>query len=327
MLSAAFATRPARLPRGWFFVVASEGLPAGSAVVARVASRDLLVFRGVSGQVHATWNVCPHLGARLGDGGRVVGDTFECPLHRRRYRMSTGAPDEETSGVLMGLPVREQNGLVLTWVAPDGAAPDFEVPPVDEDRWTAPVFETLEVPTSAEVVMQDLADATHFTTVHGYRGVAPFEPFAAEGASIGVAYAIIRRLGTGLVGYDQSLRFRSRAHGLGYQVTEVASFGGAMRSRHFVLPTPIDGERTRLTIALSVRLGNDDAPVAPGRGPHPVATLLATPVMHLFKHDIRLDARAWVARYPIGDLVEPQEPDLRAFQRWATQFYPPSPSP
>lgn len=303
-------------PRGWFFVAASAGLATRATVVTRVAGADVLVYRGESGRVYATSNACPHLGARLGDGGRVEGEAIECPLHRRRYAVGAA---RDGADALPALPTCEQNGLVLVWVAPDGAAPDFEVPPVDAAGWTAPVFAAMDLATTAEVVMQDLADEDHFVTIHGYRGVSPLAPFSVDGASIEVGYDIVRRLGTAPVGYDQSVQFRSRAHGLGYQVTEVASFGGAVRSRHFVLPTPRDATTTRVTLGLSVRLG---APRAGEDAPHPVARLLPWFVMRSFVHDVRRDAQAWIARYPVGGRRARAEPSLRAFERWAAQFYP-----
>jgi phenylpropionate dioxygenase-like ring-hydroxylating dioxygenase large terminal subunit len=304
------------VPRSWYFVAGSASLPSGGHTVVRVAGADLLVFRTQAGQVRVTADACPHMGRRLGDGGRVVGESFECPLHRRRYTVSAGGAQP---GMLEGLPVQEVNGLVLAWVAPDRSDPDFVVPAVDRARWTAPVFTTLDLPTTAETIMQDLADEVHFTTVHGYVSITPLEPFLADGATLRVAYAIRRRLGAGPVAVNQHVRFWSRAHGLGYQVTEVESFGGRLRSRHFVLPTPVDGTTTRVTLGLSIRF---DGTSRAGSAPHPVAALLRRPVLRSFVHDVGLDARAWANRYPVRPVGDPEEPVLRAFQRWADQFYP-----
>jgi nitrite reductase/ring-hydroxylating ferredoxin subunit len=314
--SAAVAPIGAEPPRSWYFLTPSAALRPGSSNVVPIGGRDVLVFRTEAGHVRATSNVCPHLGAQLGAGGRVVGETFECPLHRRRYALSTGPTDAAgIAGVLPGLPVREGNGLVLVWIAPSGEPPAFALPRLDEEGWTAPVFRTYEFATSAATIIQDLADVEHFTTVHGYRDVSGLEPFASDGASLRVGYAVLRRLGHRIVGYDQRVRFWSRAYGLGYQVTEVESFGGLVRTRHFVLPTPIDARRSRVALGLSVRLGR-----APAGRPHPLARLLRAPIMRSFVHDIQLDARAWEARYPVASAIEPEEPDLRVFRRWVTQF-------
>lgn len=39
------------------------------------------VFRGLDGNVYVLDAYCPHLGANLAIGGRVVGSCIECPFH------------------------------------------------------------------------------------------------------------------------------------------------------------------------------------------------------------------------------------------------------
>ncbi len=51
---------------------------------------NLAVFRGEDGQAYALDAYCPHMGANLGAGGRVVGNCVECPFHGWQFRGDTG---------------------------------------------------------------------------------------------------------------------------------------------------------------------------------------------------------------------------------------------
>ena len=47
----------------------------------RCVGENLVVFRNSEGKARVLDAYCPHLGANLGIGGRVVGDCIECPFH------------------------------------------------------------------------------------------------------------------------------------------------------------------------------------------------------------------------------------------------------
>ena len=55
-----------------------------------VIHKHLVVFRGEDGKVAVTDAYCPHLGANLGRGGKVVGNCIECPFHGWQFRSDNG---------------------------------------------------------------------------------------------------------------------------------------------------------------------------------------------------------------------------------------------
>ena len=75
---------PLPMPFGWFRVSESEELARGAERAVHSAGRELVVFRGEDGEAHVLDAHCPHLGAHLGHGGRVVENTIraggEVPL-------------------------------------------------------------------------------------------------------------------------------------------------------------------------------------------------------------------------------------------------------
>ena len=51
---------------------------------------NLAIFRDEKGEAHVLDAYCPHLGAHIGVGGRVVGDCLQCPFHGWEFRGSDG---------------------------------------------------------------------------------------------------------------------------------------------------------------------------------------------------------------------------------------------
>ena len=51
---------------------------------------NLAVFRDENGEAHVLDAYCPHLGANIGIGGRVIGDCLQCPFHGWRFRGPDG---------------------------------------------------------------------------------------------------------------------------------------------------------------------------------------------------------------------------------------------
>lgn len=50
----------------------------------------MAVFRGQDGEDYVVDAYCPHLGANLAVGGRVVGNCIECPFHGWQFRGNDG---------------------------------------------------------------------------------------------------------------------------------------------------------------------------------------------------------------------------------------------
>lgn len=51
---------------------------------------QLAVFRGQDGKAYVLDAYCPHLGANLAVGGRVVGSCIECPFHGWQFQGNDG---------------------------------------------------------------------------------------------------------------------------------------------------------------------------------------------------------------------------------------------
>jgi nitrite reductase (NADH) small subunit len=71
----------------------TDELPDGMGRAFEVAGHSIAVFRTRSGELYAVENTCPHRGGPLADG-IVAGDRIVCPMHGRRFKLSTGCCDD-----------------------------------------------------------------------------------------------------------------------------------------------------------------------------------------------------------------------------------------
>lgn len=168
--------QPPPVPNGWYAAMGSDDLDVGQRIAFIAVARELVAYRGDDGEAHVLDAHCPHMGAHLG-GGEVHGDTLRCPYHGWRFG-GDGACVEipysdariPSRACVKSYPVREQDGLILFWFHAGEAAPQFEVPRVEEvgdDAWSgAHVFRT-EFVASLQDMAENNVDYTHFYFVHG----------------------------------------------------------------------------------------------------------------------------------------------------------------
>jgi phenylpropionate dioxygenase-like ring-hydroxylating dioxygenase large terminal subunit len=166
------------IPNGWFAVAWSKDLVDGEVKRARYFGEELVVFRTRSGVVRVLDAYCVHLGAHIGEGGRVVGETIRCPFHGWRYDGSGKCVEipyckdhaPPAAAKVRSWPVLERNRMIFVWHHADGLAPSWEFPVMEEighADWTEPRLFELEVPVHMQDMAENNCDPVHFHFVHG----------------------------------------------------------------------------------------------------------------------------------------------------------------
>lgn len=172
-------------PNGWFAVAFSRDLEVGEVKTVHCCGEELVLFRSRSGAPHILDAWCPHLGAHLGEGGRVVGEGLRCPFHGWQWDGESGRctripycekipPRARTRA----WEVVERNALILVWRHEEQKPPEWEVPRLEEFEspgWAPPRTFELTLDVCAQDMHENNNDAVHFQYVHG----AP-EPPASE---------------------------------------------------------------------------------------------------------------------------------------------------
>ena len=74
------------------YFIMSFQVPRGTVKHVSALGTEFAVFRGnTSGKAFITDAYCPHLGANLACGGKVIDDCVQCPFHEWQFSGETGA--------------------------------------------------------------------------------------------------------------------------------------------------------------------------------------------------------------------------------------------
>ena len=166
---------PFPFPNGWFAVAESDALRPGDVTRAFYLGRELVIFRSASGVARVFDAYCPHLGAHLAVGGKVVGDTLQCPFHGWRFDGDGHCVDVPYArrippqAAVRAWQVEERYGLVFVWHHLEGKPPLYRVPEVAElesPEWISPVRRQWQVRTAIQEMAENDHDSAHFPVVH-----------------------------------------------------------------------------------------------------------------------------------------------------------------
>jgi nitrite reductase/ring-hydroxylating ferredoxin subunit len=238
------------IPNGWFAVEWSKELIDGQVKSIHYFGEDLVIFRGRSGQAHVLDPYCPHLGAHLGEGGRVVGEGIRCPFHGWTYDGASGQCTQipyceriPAKAAVRSWPVCEKNGMIFVWHHVDGEAPSWDFPLIEaigHPDWSMPRTFELEVPVHVQDMHENNNDPVHFQFVHGNLEPLPSEiTYAADGRAYRISSTQERDTPYGR--FTTTLIRDSWGIGLSAVSTEGIPNAGLMM---FSSTTPISHDRT-----------------------------------------------------------------------------------
>jgi 3-ketosteroid 9alpha-monooxygenase subunit A len=310
---------PFGMPKGWFLLAYSGELEPGRPLAFERLGRSLVLFRGESGRAHALDAHCPHLGAHLGIGGRVVGDTIQCPFHGWRFAgdgVCTEIPYAKRipAGARAGShPLVERNGMLFVWHDPSGGPPAFEIPTLPEwgdPEWLGSWMQwDWTVKTQPQEMAENGIDWPHFATIH--RIPAP-ENRRAEFREHSFFWQVG---GTKPVVALESGRDEILMHGenwgVGYSWLRQR---GEYETIVVTGMTPIDDETTWVRMGVIAKIGASPSPAA-----------LAAFAAYMAEH-----ARFAEADFPIWEnkqhrvrpLLCDGDGPIADYRRWAARFHP-----
>ncbi|AMO56751.1 Rieske 2Fe-2S domain-containing protein [Endozoicomonas montiporae] len=314
------------IPYGWYAVEYSNKLEKGEVKPLSYFGRELVLFRTESGKASMLDAYCPHLGAHLGHGGIVKGESVSCPFHAWKFDgngMCTDVPYAKRTPpkvkdkqCIRHYEVVERNEMIWAWYHPYDAAPLFEVeviPEIGAEGWTDMDTYEWTIPTIIQETGENAADLAHFVTVHG-------RPTVPDGVVT-------------LEGHRRCTMFDSEAnkvqqdgsveHGKGgFETAKLESYsiGPGQTYQRFsrlfdivmmATITPIDDQNLQLRFNFTLPVGQSEAQNVYARG-------FRDEVVHQLEQDIPI----WVhKKYLDRPILCDGDGPIGQYRRWFQQFY------
>jgi phenylpropionate dioxygenase-like ring-hydroxylating dioxygenase large terminal subunit len=178
------------IPYGWFYVADADSIGPGEIKNLRIFADDWILWRDEGGEFHMQEAYCPHLGAHLGFGGKVIGSTIECPFHRWTFNGDGSvatipyATRINEKACLKTLPVRLHYGNVMAWYHPEQKEPFYELPKIPEiesGEYLGPLNETHMIGCCLQDMAENTVDGAHFQSIHEHPGAAEYDDVTFEG--------------------------------------------------------------------------------------------------------------------------------------------------
>jgi nitrite reductase/ring-hydroxylating ferredoxin subunit len=298
---------------GWYQVAYSDELVAGAVQPLHVFGRELVLFRGEDGAARLLDAHCPHLGAHVGHGGKVVGDGVSCPFHGWCFDGSgacVAIPYAEKippRARLRPWPVRENAGLIFAWYDAEGAAPTWEPPAIPEyghPDWAGYIRRRWTIRSHVMEIGENVVDGAHFLAVHGVVSL-PDMGIETEGQVLRSMCRTTMKSPRGVV----PATIASTAHGLGLWRIHFTGIWETLVVAGF---TPVDDGvvDVRFSFLSSIKDGGSQT-----RG-------LGAAVIADVCHQLEQDMPIWEHKiYRTQPMLCAGERSLPIMRSWARQFY------
>ncbi len=300
-------------PIGWFQVAYSDEVKPGDVRPLQYFGKELVLFRSDTGKVGVLDAYCPHLGAHLGHGGTVVGESVKCPFHAWQFDGSGTCTEVPYAGKIPKAAkirpweVRDVNGLIMVWHHPNGDAPTWEIPEFPEttsDEWTEYVVRRWKIRTRNQEMAENAVDCQHFHYLHG----TPNHPTATIDPKGHIFNSVLNTAMETPMGPVEG-QVHAQMYGFGFNVTR---FTGLVETMLVNSVTAIDEEYVDARFAFKVKK-DGGADIAKGIG-----RAFVQEITRQVEQDMPIWENKKHVKPPI--LAEGDGP-ISQFRRWCRQFY------
>lgn len=320
-------------PEGWYVVGFSKDLAVKEVKTLKFAGQELVLYRTASGKAAVLDAYCPHMGAHFAHGGDVQGENLRCPFHSFEFDtkgacVATGYGTKvPPKAVARSWQVEEKNGQILVYHHPEGKRAEWHVPEIDFSGWTPLLYTDWDLRSHPQETTENSVDIGHLSIVHGYANVEERANLELDGPFLKVQYAMDRVADfVGMPGKKIRAQFVAKAFGLGYSFVEAEIPSLGLTTRHFVFPTPVDGEKIVLRVATCLKKLKKSSEIHPALFfiPAPLLNAIIPPfVFKAYKNDVSQDFKIWEnKKYVHPPALAKGDGPVGRYRQWVKQFYP-----
>lgn len=316
---------PSPFPRGWFLVAWSDELAPGQVKPARYFGRDLVLYRTQSGVAGVADAHCPHLGAHLGHGGKIVGERLHCPFHKWGYDGDTGRCSSipftdkvHARAKIRVWPVHEEAGMVLAWHHEAGEEPQWAFPTYEKlepGAWTPWSQDEWRIRSHVYDLTENDVDCAHMPAVHDFTQTIPETEAEVDGPLMHVKMVTEVTLKTfGFKGSILAPAYTTKV-GLGFLLVKQTIEQGPLTIDFRTIGsfTPIDEEHVHIRVRHTARKL---------RIPF-LANMILRNYHDTFRATVDQDVPIWEnKRYVDQPLLFVNDGPILRYRQWLRQFYP-----
>jgi len=314
------------IPYGWYGIAFSDELNVGEVKSLHYFGRDIVLFRTESGEAKVLDAYCPHLGAHLGYGGTVKGETIACPFHGWQFNgegfveeipyAKKIPPRADGKQCIKSYSVVEMNQAIWCWYHPEDIEPLFEVHKVDElysDEWTEFTHRDWVVNAAIQETAENAADKAHFAYVHRSQDV-PIGEIEHHGhqrhAHLTAQSPAMLEDGTldetGELWCDFYINTSNNGPGQTWQL-----FTGIFDTLMLGLVTPINDDHIHLRFAFKQKKGQNE-----------LQQIMAQGLIDELSSQVEEDIPIWNNKsYNANPILCDGDGPINQFRKWFNQFY------
>ncbi|MFD9636632.1 Rieske 2Fe-2S domain-containing protein [Streptomyces violascens] len=323
-------TAPLPYPAGWFLLAPARHLRPGAVLTRQMMGQDVVVYRTHSGQARAIRPYCPHLGAHLGCGGRVEGETIVCPFHHFAFdatgavaRTGPGYTGQAVQDRLDTLACQEANGAIFAWFGHDPAQPPtWHIPNLLHPDAARPRFASTELAGHPQEIGENIVDIGHTRALHGI----PDAELLAAPVPQEHRYTTELRLSRAFPPFGKlTVDLTVTLHGLGLIHALVRAPRYGLTADVLGSARPTAPWRVEFTLGTSITLATDSPP---WQHLPPTTTRLLSHAVNWLNlaaalRDVEPDLLVWnTKRYLQPPRLTQGDGPIGPFRLWARQFYP-----
>ena len=306
-------------PDGWFVLCFASELKPKAVKTVPFMGEELVLYRTESGAVRAVEPFCPHLGAHLGRGGKIVGETIVCPFHHFAFTadghcLHTPSGIKPPQARLTHRRVQEWNGLIFVWQGSDVPHAIWKLPDLQLAGFPTPLRSHHNARGNLQNIGENVFDLNHFAPVHSWMN-AVMQPPIAEGHQLTVQYTM-EVLGL-------AIEMKMTLYGLGLTVVYVTQKRLGLHIILMVTPTQIAPQQWSLKDFMVLRV--ERLSMFPRWIRNTLNLALTAAAYHFwFIPEAKKDLHIWAYRnYGAKPKLTVNEGPIMIFRSWTAQFYPP----